>query len=257
MKKNKLFAFLTAVTLSAVPAFMQAQDEVEASVKADIVSRYMWRGFDKGGVSIQPQAKVNWQGLSLTAWGSTGLDKEDTQEIDLKLAYAKQGFNVGLIDYWQTGIDTEDRYFYFSQADGAHKIEANIGYTCRWGSLQAYTTILGQDKRPDGKRAYTTYIEGIVPFALGGIDWQLRAGAVPFKSRGTRTQVFIPIIIEEAVNVDSYEYADGPACVMASLRATKTIQLTDNVAMPIFAEIHTNPYMQRANFLLGLSICPF
>ena len=38
----------------AVPATSIAQDKVEASVGADLVSGYIWRGQDLGGVSIQP-----------------------------------------------------------------------------------------------------------------------------------------------------------------------------------------------------------
>ena len=37
-----------------VPATSIAQDKVEASVGADLVSGYIWRGQDLGGVSIQP-----------------------------------------------------------------------------------------------------------------------------------------------------------------------------------------------------------
>lgn len=36
----------------AVPATSIAQDKVEASVGADLVSGYIWRGQDLGGVSI-------------------------------------------------------------------------------------------------------------------------------------------------------------------------------------------------------------
>ena len=41
-----------------VPATSIAQDKVEASVGADLVSGYIWRGQDLGGVSIQPSLSV-------------------------------------------------------------------------------------------------------------------------------------------------------------------------------------------------------
>ena len=55
-----------------VPATSIAQDKVEASVGADLVSGYIWRGQDLGGVSIQPSLSVAYKGFSLGAWGSAG-----------------------------------------------------------------------------------------------------------------------------------------------------------------------------------------
>lgn len=46
-----------------VPATSIAQDKVEASVGADLVSGYIWRGQDLGGVSIQPSLSVAYKGF--------------------------------------------------------------------------------------------------------------------------------------------------------------------------------------------------
>ena len=52
MKMNfKETALLLGMSM-AVPATSIAQDKVEASVGADLVSGYIWRGQDLGGVSI-------------------------------------------------------------------------------------------------------------------------------------------------------------------------------------------------------------
>ena len=64
---------LTTVTLllgmaMMTPMVANAQDKVEASVGADIVSGYIWRGQDLGNVSIQPSLGVSYKGLSLSAW---------------------------------------------------------------------------------------------------------------------------------------------------------------------------------------------
>lgn len=39
-----------------------------------------WSGFR--GVSIQPTLSVSYKGFSLSAWGTAGIEKEDTKEID-------------------------------------------------------------------------------------------------------------------------------------------------------------------------------
>ena len=92
-KSSRKTTFLSALAI-AVPAMGMAQDKVEASVGADLVSGYIWRGQDLGGVSIQPTLSVSYKGFSLSAWGTAGIEKEDTKEIDLTLGYATGGFSI-------------------------------------------------------------------------------------------------------------------------------------------------------------------
>ena len=61
--------------LLGLPLAASAQNEVETEVGVDIVSSYIWRGQDLGGVSIQPSIAISYKGLSLEAWGSIGFDK--------------------------------------------------------------------------------------------------------------------------------------------------------------------------------------
>ena len=69
MKSVKFRMIAIALLSAAMPFTAKAQDKVEASVGADFVSNYIWRGTDCGGVSIQPSMGVSYKGLSLTAWG--------------------------------------------------------------------------------------------------------------------------------------------------------------------------------------------
>ena len=264
LKKVALAAIALAMLL---PTAASAQNEVEASVQADLVSKYMWRGLDRGGISIQPQAQVSWHGLYAKARGSVGFDKSDEEEFDLELGYRLWGVNVALIDYWRTGIDAENRYLYYDRDDGPHRFEGNIGYTCKYFSLQGYTTFWGVDDTPyytfaDGdktshKRAYSTYIELGVPFSLGGIKWELQGGFSPFESAGTYVDRTVTVEgLETSILSKEYLYAEGAAFVKASLRATKELSFGD-VRLPIFAEIHMNPYLQKTHFLFGLSVIPF
>ena len=91
MKSVKFRMIAIALLSATMPFTAKAQDKVEASVGADFVSNYIWRGTDCGGVSIQPSMGVSYKGLSLTAWGSVGIDKEDAREIDLTLGYNTGG----------------------------------------------------------------------------------------------------------------------------------------------------------------------
>ena len=209
------------------PVTLSAQEQVKGEVRADVVSHYMWRGLDKGGFSVQPQATVRWQGLSLQMYGSAGLNKEDNDELDLSLRYERAGFSI------------------------------SVGYTCPYGSLHAYTMFGGNDFKRSGKRAYSTYVELSVPFELGGINWTARAGMSPFESAGY-DEIFndVGFFGDETHVEPHYTYADGAACVLASLRATREITLHD-LRIPVFAELHGNPYLQKATLVFGLSIVFF
>ena len=125
MKKSfKKATFLSALAI-VVPAMSMAQDKVEASVGADLVSGYIWRGQDLGGVSIQPTLSVSYKGFSLSAWGTAGIEKEDTKEIDLTLGYTTGGFSISVTDYWFNG---GPGYFHYGSHNTNHTFEAQIGY---------------------------------------------------------------------------------------------------------------------------------
>lgn len=254
MKKILALAF-AAITF--LPASVSAQDEIKATVSADLVSRYMWRGCDLADVSLQPTLNVAWKGLSFEASGSTPLEKNGgTQDIDLTLSYSLFGVNIGVTDYWTANVDAENRYFHYSgKTQCPHQLEANLGYTCKYGSLQAYTMFWGNDYKRNGDRAFSTYIELSVPFRLGGLDWDVRAGITPMESGCSSYKEEVNDQEVGTFYITHYDYLYGERfnCNMASLRATKNLQFK-HFNVPVWVEVHTNPYLQRANFVLGVSI---
>jgi len=253
MRTFRLLAFAAIIMM---PSMTWAQCKVEASVDADVISKYVWRGQELSGFAIQPEISLKWQGIHFKAEGSAPLDKDETTEIDLTLGYERWGFNVGVIDCWAKGNDSQDRYFYYKN-DGGHQLEANIGYTCKYGSLQAYTIFYGKDAKINGDRAYSTYIELTVPFQLGTVDWELKAGVTPMESSGWTTDRVVKTIWGDATVKDPhYSYAEGFACNVASLRATKEARI-GSLSLPVFAELNTNPYLKKANLIFGVTIRPF
>jgi hypothetical protein len=172
------------------------------------------------------------------------------------LGYSLFGFNIGVIDYWTADVDLRNRYFFFKgEKECPHQLEANIGYTCKYGSLQAYTMVYGNDYKIDGDRAYSTYVELSVPFRLGGLDWDARVGVTPMESAGTTYKEQIVTESGQTKNVTrgDWMYGESFTCNMASIRATKELEFK-HFSVPVFMELHTNPYLQRANFILGVAI---
>ena len=238
MKKIVLFALGMAMSMTTF-----AQDEVETTISADVVSSYIWRGQDLGSTAVQPTLGVAYKGLSLTAWGSYGIaDPADTKEFDLTLAYSIGGLNIGITDYWfnaMDGGDPDGRYFKYDAHSTNHVFEANIGYDFGFASLQWYTNFAGNDGlNKDGERAYSSYFEANVPFRLASVEWTATAGAVPFATTAYNG------------------WTSGFAVTNVALKATKDIKVTDSFSIPVFGQVVANPCTQKAYLVLGFTLQP-
>lgn len=230
---KKIFAM---ILLCGATMAIEAQ-EISTTIGSDIVSSYIWRGQDLGGVSLQPTLGLEYKGISLSAWGSVGLaDPADTKEFDITLGYTIGGLNIGITDYWfNAGLDPQDRYFKYDAHGTNHVFEANIGYDFGVVSAQWYTNISGNDGvNKDGKRAYSSYFEVATPFKLATCDWTATVGAVPFAT-------------------DFYG-TNGFAVTNLAVRASKDIKVTDSFSIPIFGEVSANPCSQKAYLVVGMSL---
>ncbi len=246
--KKKMCALALGLVAFA-PAAM-AQDKVETTVAADIVSQYIWRGQDLGNVSLQPTLGIGYKGLSLTAWGSVGLSNwEDTKEFDLTLAYSTGGFTIGVTDYWFNSGD--GRYFEYDSHKTAHVFEANLGYDFGPVSLNWYTNFAGADgHNKSNKRAYSSYFEAKAPFKLGGCEWEAALGIVPYA-----TDFYYGHQYTDANDV-TRNRPTGFAVTNVSLKATKDIKITKSFSVPVFAQIAANPSSEKAYLVVGFTLQP-
>lgn len=244
MKRVKRLGML--VMMMAATMTVGAQDNVEASISADVVNQYIWRGTKCGEASFQPTLGVSYKGLSLTAWGSTEMAPKDNSnyltEFDLTLGYSIGGFNIGVTDYWFSGgSDAAGRYFMYESHRTNHMFEANIGYDFGPVSVQWYTIFAGDDYKKvadDGTidRAYSSYVEVAAPFKLGGLDWNAAVGASPMKT--------------ELYGNESF------AVTNVSLKASKDIVVTPTFSIPVFAQVVANPEAQASYFVFGFTLKP-
>jgi uncharacterized protein (TIGR02001 family) len=127
---SMVLAVVAAVGLSAAP---QAGHAADATLGADVLSAYVWRGvtFNDEGV-IQPSLDVSHEsGLGLNVWANFDLgdydgavDSGEISETDLTVSYAVPvegiDLSVGLIEYTfpQAGADTSTREVYVSTGYG-------------------------------------------------------------------------------------------------------------------------------------------
>ena len=229
IKKTLLLVLLSVMSFSGA----KAQDKVEASLNADFVSSYIWRGQDLGNVSIQPCVGVSYKGLSLSAWGSMGFSDSDTKEIDLILEYSYGGLTVGITDYWTSG---EFGYFHYASERTSHTFEAGIAYDFGPLALSWSTNFAGYVGYNDnGNKAYASYLSVSVPFSLGGIDWTAEVGATPWGN-------------------DYYnDGGTGFQVSSVSVMASKEIKITDSFSLPLYGQVIWNPYTEGAWFVAGIS----
>lgn len=220
-----------ALLATGLPFTAKAQDKVEASVGADLVSGYIWRGQDLGGVSLQPSVSISYKGFSLEAWGSVGFESKDDKELDLTLGYENGGFSLSVTDYW---FNSGPGYFHYGARNTAHTFEAQIGYDFGPLAVNWYTNFAGTDGvNKDDKRAYSSYLSLAAPFNLGGLEWTAEVGATPWAT-------------------DYYD-SNGFAVCDVSLGVSKDIKITDTFSLPLFAKATWNPRTEGAYFVVGLS----
>lgn len=233
--KNLIEKIALAVALVAVlPQAAVAQDKVEVSAGFDLVSGYIWRGQDCGDVSIQPSLGISYKGLSLSAWGSTGFESEDTKEFDLTLGYSISGFSISVTDYW---FDNGPGYFHFHSHNTAHVVEAQIGYDFGFLAFNWYTNLAGNDGvQDDGDRAYSSYMSIAVPFTLCGLDWSAEVAATPWETSYYNG------------GANGFEVCD------VNVGATKTFDLGKKFTLPVFVKAIWNPATEGTYFVAGVSI---
>lgn len=247
---------LVLLFVCMMPLTGMAQDKVEANFEVTMLSKYIWRGLPVGGVSLQPSATLSWKGAYVNLEGNKGFNKEDIEELDVNIGYKFPfGLNIGVSDLWQSDSKNLGQYFLYKEGDTSHTFEGNIGFSCRFFDLQAYCMFWGDDYKTDGTRAYSTYIELAVPFKLGGLEWTATAAMTPMESAGGYSTLYD----EDGKDIGwerNFIYADGPACVLASLRAEKNLHCK-KFDLPVFVELNANPYLKKAAFLAGVTIKAF
>ena len=228
MRKIVIFAMGLVASATAL-----AQDKIEATIEADFVSQYIWRGLDCGNISIQPTLEIGYKGFSLSAWGSVGFKSEEPKEFDLTASYTVGGLTVGITDYWFNS--PEERYFYYNAHSTSHVFEAFATYDFGLLSAAWYTNFAGNDGlNKSGKRAYSSYFEVDAPFRLATCEWTGTLGVVPYAT-------------------DFYD-TSGFAVTNVALKATKDIKITDSFSVPLFAQVVANPCSQKAYFVFGFTL---
>ena len=229
---------LLGLTAIAGPASGQSS----ASVGADVVSRYVWRGADFGeSMSVQPALTLAFGSLEVGAWGSYSVSASGAgaNENDLWAAYTISSpngasFTLGATDYYfpnaSESPDVPPSGFLVTDA---HTLELSLAFS---GPESFPISLFGgmlTRNDPDN----SVYLEASCPVGMAeGVEVGLVAGMVTGKS-------------------DFYG-TDGAGFVNLGISASSALAITGSYAPPVSVSYVFNPAADRAYLVFGLSLVP-
>lgn len=221
-----------ALTVIAEPASSQS-----ASVGADVVSRYVWRGADFGeSMSVQPALTFSFGNLEAGAWGSYSVSASGAgaNENDLWASYTVSAgngasFSLGFTDYYFPSPDAE---FGFRNAD-AHTMEISLGLSGPESfPISLYGGMLVKND-PDN----SVYLEASLPIdAVDGVEVGLVAGMV--------------------TGASGFYGTEGAALVNLGVSAGTEVEITESFSLPVSVSWIVNPDSERAFLVFGMSLVP-
>lgn len=206
MKRICMVLALTLIGVSACPYLAYADEDTKESIGltvdigADLVSSYLWRGQNLGGMSLQPSVTVGWKGLYACGWANLGADNwtfnELNPELDITIGYDNFGLQLDLthLHYFNGEAYFPKGGFKVIPDDTISTSTMEVHAGLHLGdlidlvplSVDWYTTIYGndcyQDENGEWQRAWSTYIEVGYVFDLAlGMTLDARVGVTPWR----------------------------------------------------------------------------
>ncbi|MBQ0119319.1 MAG: hypothetical protein KBS42_06115 [Bacteroidales bacterium] len=276
MKRNLLLVAILAIALTA-----QAKVEFAYEAGAELVSAYLWRGQYNGGLSLQPNVTIGFEGehtsLQVGAWGSIGASdwcfNSDTYfnpEVDITASFSCFGVTLDFAHLYFFG---NSPFFCWTEKEllnenASSQTELMLGYNFgdmldfplyfKWGTVVAGSDfICDYDDNGDAivgteRRAWSSYMEI-------GYDAEL-----PFDMTLNAHVAMSPWRNETYYN-------EKFAVINIGARLEKSFEF-DHCSLSVFAEGSINPdglnrhtayipsageekvYKQKLNGVLGLGI---
>ena len=193
------------------------------------------------GISVQPTLSMSYKGLSLSAWGSQSITnnaERDVQELDLSLGYTIGGLSATVTDYWWGGLHQPYGYYQHGPADnpidGGHHLEATMAYRVsdKYALTVSWSTWLtGADARTNSrKRCYSSYFNASYDFACPAeVTLTPAIGVTPWKGY----------------------YHDKAAVTDVSLKAAKSIHVSEKFSIPLFVQAIASPINDHVWLVAG------
>lgn len=229
----RLSLILLGLLVTAVPATAQV------SIGVDLMSRYIWRGYDFGeSASIQPTLEYSTGPLTIGSWAAYSIssDGAGATEHDLYVSFTAGAFTAGLTDYYfpvpsSIASDNTAQFFNFDDGgEGAHHLEPFVSFAGPEAAPVTLTAAIVAYNDPD----HSVYLEASYPFVVQDVSLSVTAGMTPASSTFYRT--------------------NKAGLINLGLSASEAIPITDRFSLPISVSYIMNPYAERTFLVFGLSL---
>lgn len=133
------------------------------SLSTELNMKYVWRGLEYGSSPLVfGTLGYDYKGLNAYVLGGYATNG-DFSEVVAGVSYSNKYFTFGLSDFFYPSASGEDdNYIQFDNHKTGHLLETFL--TVRpfekvpvWMTLSSF--VFGNDKRADGKQAYSSYVE--------------------------------------------------------------------------------------------------
>lgn len=227
----RLFPVIGLALVFAVPVSAQ-----QVTFGADLVSRYVWRGYDFGSsASLQPVLAYTYEGTEVGTWASYALvpDGALADEHDLWLSHAFDlgggSATVGLTSYYfpTAGADFFDLS---GDGEGAHYLEPFLKVEGPEGTPIHLLAAAFVYNDPD----HSVYLEAGYPFRVAETDLRLAAGVVPAESALYGTA--------------------GAAVTHLGLTASRDLVPSEDLTVPVSVGYVLNPYAEQTYLVFGIGL---
>lgn len=239
-RKSRFLLLVSFLLMFGISTF--AQNKVEVSAGADMVSRYIWRGIDFGkSPAIQPSLAIGYSGFEVGFWGSYTLNEtaSGSDEIDTWISYTLNTDALSL-----TALVTD---YYFPNAG------------IKWGNYNNYDD-------PDGAGAHT--LEAGVTLGFGKCPATISAYYNFYNDAGNNTyfQIDYPFSVQEvSMNLfcgatagsednPGYYGSDTFNLINIGLQASREIKISDEFKLPVFVSYIINPRVEVSHIVFGFSL---
>ena len=229
----------TTLSLLVLTVLVAAPAAAQVSIGADVMSRYVWRGFDFGeALSIQPALEYSRGPVTVGTWASysVGTDSGNANEHDLYISVSAGPFSFGVTDYYFPNAGAG--FFEFGDGDGAHTIEPFVGF----GGTESFPVSLTVASFVYNDPEYSTYFEASYPFVVEETELSVAVGA---------------LTVLDGDDVDGsgiYGSTSDFAVTNVSLSASRAIPITDTFSLPVGVSFVLNPDLERTYLVFGVSL---
>jgi hypothetical protein len=248
MKSLLFFCLLFfAATLGLKAQNTTTEDTIISGLiaKADLVSRYVWRGQQFGGTCFQPVLEFDKSNFFVGSFGSASITgTQEMQEADLYAGYVlKNMISFSVSDYFFPLDYKKNKYFDYRKDSTKHIFEGAVSFLGTEKipiSLKVATFFYGNDfKNKDGSIAYSTYAELQYSKKIHDADLMFFTGAA----------------LNKPDDKDGYYGNEKSfAVVNAGVKIQHKIQISKKFTLPIYSILTVNPSAQNIWLVFGITL---